>query len=107
MRSHRIQKSAFKDEPSYTFADDLMFSKFEFYDIKTKENDTANPFTPLPTYNKPNDDATEIYGKKEIEEFSEELKYQRRNHLKKLSSSNETSSFQVDLAFLKPEDNKY
>ena len=107
MRSHRIQKSAFKAGETYTFSDDFIFSKFEFYDIKAKENDTTNPFIPLPTYTKPDDDATEIYGKKEIEEFSEELKYQRRNHLKKLSSSNETSSFKVDLAYFKPEDNKY
>ena len=109
MRSHRIQKSAFKaGETSYTFADDFIFSKFEFYEIKGKENDTANPFTALPTYTELDDDTdTEIYGKKEIEEFSEELKYQRRNHLKSLSSSNATSSFQVDLAYATTEDSKY
>lgn len=107
MRSHRIQKSAFKAGETYTFSDDFIFSKFKFYTVKLKENDTANPFIPLPIYTETTDDTTEIYGKKEIEEFSEELKYQRRNHLKKLSSSNETSSFKVDLAYLKNEDNKY
>ena len=89
MRSHRIQKAVFKDTPNYTFTGD--FSLFREFTVKYQEEETNKKFTELPVYTQPATDATNtttdeylIYGKKAVEDFSEEIKYQRRAHLKKL-----------------------
>lgn len=108
MRSHRIQKTAFRDPipANYTVSDDFVFSKFRKYGIKYQSGD----FIELPKYTNPSDDVNTnlIYGRKAVEDFSEELKYQRRAHLKLVDSSNKpkASKFQVDLGYIsKTEDN--
>lgn len=109
MRSHRIQKTAFKDPvtTSYSVSKDFVFSKFEKYGIKYQGNETNKNFVKLPNYTKPANDATNttedeylIYGKKAVEDFSEELKYQRRAHLKLVENNKpKASKFQVDLGY--------
>ena len=108
MRSHRIQKTAFRDPvaPSYSISEDFIFSKFENYQIKYQSGN----FIVLPDYTEPaGNDTSLIYGKKAVEDFSEELKYQRRAHLKLVDSSSnkpKASKFQVDLGYAsKTEDN--
>lgn len=103
MRSHRIQKTVFKDTPSYTFSGD--FSLFRNFTVKYQGNETNKQFIELPVYTQldasksnednPDNDKYYIYGKKAVEDFSEEIKYQRRAHLKKT----EASKFQVDLGY--------
>ena len=98
MRSHRIQKTALKNvtATSYTFSEDFIFSKFEKYEVVYKGNEDDKEFIELPVYTKPTGtDTSLIYGKKAVEDFSEEIKYQRRAHLKKT----EASKFQVDLGY--------
>lgn len=93
MRSHRIQKTAFKDEATtYSTSEDFIFSKFEKYEIMYQEDDTDNKFIELQVYKTPTDN---IYGRKAVEDFSEELKFQRRSHLKTKTAS----TFQVDLGY--------
>ena len=102
MRSHRIQKTAFRDPvaSNYTISDDFVFSKFEYYEIKYQSGN----FIELPDYTKPASDVSTdiIYGKKAVEDFSEELKYQRRAHFKLVDQNNKpkASKFQVDLGYI-------
>lgn len=96
MRSHRIQKKAFTEgnETNYSISENFVFSKFEKYEIAYKGDTTNNKFTKLPNYSKPSG-SDDIDGSKEVEDFSEELKYQRRTHLKTKTAS----KFQVDLGY--------
>lgn len=115
MRSHRIQKTAFRDPAttSYSISEDFVFSKFEKYEISFQGDEGNKTFTKLPVYTKPADSATNtttdeylIYGKKAVEDFSEELKYQRRAHLKKTENNKpKASKFQVDLGYSSKEAN--
>ena len=98
MRSHGIQKKAFTEgnETNYSTSDNFVFSKFEKYEIIYKGNETNKEFTDLPNYSKPTDtDTDDIDGSKKVEDFSEELKFQRRSHLKTKTAS----KFQVDLGY--------
>lgn len=99
MRSHRIQKTVLKDT-AYTF--DGEFSLFRNFTVVYQDRSSKGKFIELPDYTKPDDNDTSlIYGKKAVEDFSEEIKYQRRAHLKGKDSDNKPapSTFYVDLGY--------
>lgn len=98
MRSHRTQKKMLKDATtSVTFAANCTFSKYESFDVVAE---SIEGFTKLSAYTKPTDMSTEISGAnsasiKAVSNFSEDLKYWRRNYMR----SNEDATFTVTLVY--------
>ena len=94
MRSQRLQKVSMKGKPmrGIDVATDLRFSRFEFMNVTLQTNGNEGTFTIVDPYKADN---TSIYGVAKVQDFSEDLKYKRREGLKNPTGS----TFSVDLAY--------
>lgn len=105
MRSHRTQKKISKTASGIIeFAPTFTFSRYENFEVATKE---ATGFKALEKYVAPtaqqSTESAKSFDNVAISDFSEELKFQRRSHVK----SNEDSTFTVTLAYEKDDSDKY